>query len=273
MQMINDIEKEIDKDTYINKKRRTATISEEKQLLQEANFRCALCGKRIQNSKNNTKKNTKLYEIAHIYPCKPTAEQYITLKGLQRLGDDNQTYNNMIILCKDCHSNFDNHTTKEEYEKLVSIKLEFMNNQNLEDSMDNLYIEKEIIKIINKIKNISSDNILELKYFPVEIKNKIDDSNYLLKKRVIYNVEQYYPLIKKHFESIDGMNNFSAECLYSEIRAAYFKAKATYEEKEQIYNELKKWIRVKSNSKDETAIDVLVSFFVQNCEVFDEITK
>ena len=48
-----------------------------------------------------------------------TLEQYLELKGLERLGDNSESFDNKIALCKDCHSTKDYHTTKEDYLKLI----------------------------------------------------------------------------------------------------------------------------------------------------------
>ncbi|RGI01125.1 hypothetical protein DXD88_11235 [Coprobacillus sp. TM10-10] len=57
--------------------------------------------------------------MAHIYPNSPTVEQYLELKGLERLGDNSESFDNKIALCKDCHSTQDYHTTNEDYLKLI----------------------------------------------------------------------------------------------------------------------------------------------------------
>lgn len=75
------------------------------------------------------KRSVKLFEIAHIYPNSPTVEQYLELKGLERLGDNSGSFDNKIALCKDCHSTKDYHTTKEDYLKFLycKMKLELRN--------------------------------------------------------------------------------------------------------------------------------------------------
>lgn len=62
--------------------------------LQEVGGRCPLCGKLLIDRRQ--KKKVKLFEIAHIYPNRPTEEQYRTLQGLPRLGDNSESYDNKI---------------------------------------------------------------------------------------------------------------------------------------------------------------------------------
>lgn len=102
------------------KKRANVTDADIRLHLKEVNFHCPICGKDLQS--RNQKKRVKLFEIAHIYPNSPTIEQYMELKGLERLGDNSESFDNKIALCKDCHSMQDFHTTKEDYLVLLNKK-------------------------------------------------------------------------------------------------------------------------------------------------------
>jgi 5-methylcytosine-specific restriction endonuclease McrA len=96
-------------------KRKRPSYNFETRLLVEANSLCPLCGKYLHEEKNN--KTLKLYEIAHIYPHSPTPEQLIALKDITK-PKEVEAFENMIALCKDCHSKQDFHTTTEEYIRL-----------------------------------------------------------------------------------------------------------------------------------------------------------
>ena len=61
------------------------------------------------------------------------------LKGLERLGDNSESFDNKIALCKDCHSTKDYHTTKEDYLKLI--KNPNLSKKILKDTM-NLKVKK-----------------------------------------------------------------------------------------------------------------------------------
>nr|WP_139258448.1 ABC-three component system protein [Fibrobacter sp. UWH5] len=57
------------------------------------------------------------------------------------------------------------------------------------------------------------------------------------------------------------------------VRAAYKKIANLNQKKSEVLSELKKWILSKTGSDDEVACEIFISYFVQNCEVFDEITE
>ena len=99
--------------------RKDPTDAEVRLYLKEVDFHCPLCGKPLQ-SKTQKKQGLKKCEIAHIYPNSPTYTQYIELDGLERLGENSESLENKIALCKDCHDEQDYHTTKEDYLKLLN---------------------------------------------------------------------------------------------------------------------------------------------------------
>lgn len=110
----------IEDDSYLIA-RKDPSEAELRLFLREVNFHCPLCGKELQNRRQK-KQRQKLFEIAHIYPNRPTLEQYSVLSGMERLGNNSETFENKIALCKNCHSTQDFHTTVEEYQRLLDIK-------------------------------------------------------------------------------------------------------------------------------------------------------
>ena len=114
--------------------------------LQEVGARCPLCGKLLIDRRQ--KKKVKLFEIAHIYPNRPTEEQYRTLQGLPRLGDNSESYDNKIALCRDCHKTQDHHTTVEDYIQLLNIKKKCLRNTALNEATATLGLEDQICEVL-----------------------------------------------------------------------------------------------------------------------------
>lgn len=127
------IAKAIAADPYL-KKRKAPTEAEQQLYLKEVSFSCPLCGKILRHKKQG--KANKLYEIAHIFPNSPTEEQYELLSKLPRLGDNSESFENKIALCKDCHNQQDYHTTVEDYLALYDATTKHFSS--IEDFMDTL---------------------------------------------------------------------------------------------------------------------------------------
>ena len=200
------------------KERASVTDSDIRLYLREVNFHCPLCGKDLQR-KSQKKRSVKLFEIAHIYPNSPTVEQYLELKGLERLGDNSESFDNKIALCKDCHSTQDYHTTKEDYLKLLNKKKEYLEICALSELTSSLGLEESIEKVIDLIVNIEDSEIRQLKYNVVSIDKKFTTGERLLEAKVRGYVVEYYILIREKFK--EHANVFNFDRLSRKIRGCF----------------------------------------------------
>lgn len=252
--------------------RKSSTEAELRLYLRETNFCCPLCGKELQSRKQK-KGSQKMFEIAHIFPNSPTEEQIKVLGSLERLGTNCEAFENKIALCKDCHSTQDFHTTEKEYIHLLNKKKKFLNETALRDATDNLGLEKEISEIIEKICNLDNDLDAEIKYSAIPISNKFEKNEFLLKNKVQNNVNTYYTFISELFSNMEGSNGFKFEVLSLQIRSCFLKMEAINNDKTLIFQKMTEWIKNKTLSNSTEASEIVISFFIQNCEVFNEITK
>ena len=259
-----------EKDSYLID-RKPISEPEIRLHLKEVDFHCPLCGKVLQS--HNQKKFNKKFEIAHIYPNRPKFEQYINLNHLERLGENSESFENKIALCKDCHSEYDHHTTKDEYLKLVEKKKQLNNLIDMSEILDTIDIDRSIKTVINKLKQIEveEDDNIELNYNPVEIDNKIKDYS-IFRKKIKNNVLTYFPLVRDIFKEVVGDDN-DYEIISIEIKKAYIKIKKMSEKQELIFSKMVEWLKNKTQELTNDVCEIIISYFVQNCEVFDEITK
>lgn len=258
-------------DSYLVE-RRQPTKAEEQLFLKEVDFACPLCGSDLRNTKQQKANN--LYQIAHIYPNSPTKEQYTTLRDVERLGKNCEDFANKIALCMKCHSTQDYHTQKTDYEKLLNIKKDRLVKTRLLEATFETNLEGEIASVIERIIKIDDENIeTNLNDLPVDIKNKFYPHEKMLKNKVSVNVTQYYPYVRDLFKSIDGKNDFSFSSLCLRIKSCYEKMKPITSNKEDIFDTMTDMIMKKTGSTSKVACEIVISFFIQNCEVFDEITQ
>ena len=61
--------------------------------------------------------------------------------------------------------------------------------------------------------------------------------------------------------------------LSEQIRGAFLKMESISKDKSLIFSKIVEWIKNKTQSNSVEACEAIVSFFVQNCEVFYEITE
>ena len=160
------IAKAIADDPYL-KERKAPTDAEQQLYLKEVSFRCPLCGEILRHRKQG--KPNKLYEIAHIFPNRPTEEQYEQLSKLERFGDNSEAFENKIALCKNCHAQQDYHTTKEDYLKLLEIKRHLLQLTDLHESTLTMGLELQLADVVKKVCTLREEEMAALNYSPVRL--------------------------------------------------------------------------------------------------------
>lgn len=264
------IAKAIAADPYL-KERKAPTAVEQQLYMKEVSFVCPLCGKILRHRRQG--KANKLYEIAHIFPNSPTEEQYERLSALPRLGSDSESFENKIALCKDCHDQQDYHTTVEDYLKLLKKKQHFLQLTDLHEATLTMGLEPQIADVVKKVCSLREDEMTTLNYAPVRLTKKFSADEFLLKNRVSMNVTSYYPYIRDCFKEQEGVNGFRLDALSLQIKSCFIKMDGLSDNKSDIFDQLVNWVMAKTSSTSREACEAVVSFFVQNCEVFHEITE
>ena len=128
---------------------------------------------------------------------------------------------------------------------------------------------------MNQLTAITDQEIEEsiLKYKGIKIANKIEDNYCILRRKVEFNACIYYGFIKENMKNLSVQKGLKFELLASEVKTAYLKAKGNTDDKVIIFNSLVEWMKSKVTRTSKEACEVMISFFIQNCEVFDEISE
>ena len=177
---------------------------------------------------------------------------------------------NKIALCMNCsleHRVFGSEFAQE----LSDIKKESLKHINFQETMDNVSLEFEIRDVIFELVNISS-NIEqgEFKLDMMRLDEKISPENIFLLNNLKDDVLKYYRFIEDLLSRVGIYEDVSLD-----IRKAYNKIQKIYLDQNDVVYYLSDWIFNKTNLSKPAhrrACDIIVAFFVQNCEVFDAIT-
>lgn len=92
-------------------------------------------------------------------------------------------------------------------------------------------------------------------------------------RKVKYNVCTYFNFIKECMKSFSEEKNINFELIAFEVKTAYLKAVQRTENKVMIFNGLVDWLNNKVPEATKEGCEIVISFFIQNCEVFDEISE
>lgn len=135
-------------------------------------------------------------------------------------------------------------------------------------------LEDNIHTVIETLSNLSSDpDAIRLSYEALRIDEKFEDDNYILKTQIKFHVLTYY----KYIESLFKESEANFDMIAMEIKKCSQQLERSGLSQESVIRELSMWIRqqTKLSADEQFACDIVVSFFIQNCEVFykDENSK
>ncbi len=252
-------------------KRESYTGNENSILYAETGGCCPLCSQPIIFQKKGSKKPTKCYEIAHIYPLNPTQAQVTALIGHPAPPEIN-ALENLIALCPTCHTKYDKDFKVEELEKLGKIKDRYLSDAQAKLTASQHIIQEEVFEILDAISSYEFDetalSIAKFDISTVDKKLKTGMSP-LQKNEIKVNAISYYVRIRDHIHALEREDQASIRILLNQINSYYLAmSKQNPDNKDLVFNYVAQWISDKSQ-KPILPAKVLASFFVQNCEVFD----
>lgn len=134
-------------------------------------------------------------------------------------------------------------------------------------------MELEIANVVRRICCLREDELAQLNYTPVKLSKKFSVNELLLKNRIAMYVTSYYPYIRDLFREMEGINGFRLDTLSLQIKCCFTKMETISNDKNAIFDQIVEWINTKTLTTSKAACEAVVSFFVQNCEVFHEITE
>lgn len=166
--------------------------------------------------------------------------------------------------------------TIEEYDRLREIKDRLNSKYALRIDVNDAALEEEIQSVLFRLAGITDET--ELKELPLDalrLNQKILPENRLLRNDEMTRVLRYYNFINDIFSAMDRDGTGDFELMASEIATAFRKLNSGNLSQDEIVNQLAEWIRNKAgvDGRYLRACHIVVAYFIQNCEVLDEISK
>ena len=250
----------------------TPVSDEDIPLLAEADYECPLCHRPLIEYVKN--KPVKKYEIVSIYPddISGCVSEFSSIAKPKRI----DAPRNKIALCRDHAEEYSLEPTAEDYTKLKDIKDRTAAAYALRVDINDIALEDDIQSVLYGLAGITDNTKLEeLPLNALRLDQKILPENYLLKNDEMTRVLRYYNYINDKFSAMDRDGTGDFERIASEVKLAYQKLDNGQLSQDEIVNELAEWIKNKSGvgSKNMRACHIVVAYFIQNCEVFHEISE
>ena len=224
-------------------------------LLNEVNHSCPFpgCGHSLTKSKNG--KTLDVYEVSLIDKTK--APEII----------------NLLALCPNCYGTYILDDNKKIIKELFQVKKLLNGNNHSKSLVDEMYFEKGIVGVLQKVKNLKQKDLEEASMDPKEIKQKLNqDADAALYMQVNAMVSTYFIRIREIMTNLDKRGDIDYEDIQDQMKAIYKKLKKAKKSNMEIFNTIADKIH-RVSLQEITYCQIVTSYFIQSCEVFDAITE
>ena len=226
-----------------------------KYLLQECDSHCIMngCSKPLILSNGNSISN--VYEVSLVDKIKKP------------------TVDNLIALCPQCFATYQMDNDKSLVKLLKARKKSLSNHMESVNLLSSSELEKGLTDVITSITKLKQKDLVTSTLDPKEIKDKIDPNKDLhLYLMVTQQVTTYYVKLQEILKNLDKRKVIDYEDLQLQMRSIYKKLKKANKSDMEIFDEITNKIH-KSTMQTPLYCQIVVSYFIQKCEVFDAITK
>ncbi len=198
------------------------------------------------------------------------------------------TFENIIALCPACNTRYLAEQKSGDSQKsmhfLQDKKLELMEEQQAYTVLSQYSIEQGVDRLLRKIASelieLSSADLeaMKLNYDPVKVRQKIPDDTLeqkMLLRKVLQNVREYFNLVDLTLKNLNKEQVIRQNMFSRQIKTIFMDLDETTIDGEPlpqtlIFNKLVNWLHEKTD-EDIDICAIVISFFVQSCEVFNAI--
>ena len=174
-----------------------------------------------------------------------------------------------FIVCGDCESVILAASDDERaslFEEMKSLRDAAM----VRDDMARNEIEREIEEILREVSVLEESDDTQLKKSAAPVENKILDPG--LKKDILNDVRPLYEGVNDILDRLAGESSINVDVFARRVHRMFEDAEGRMEQ-EELFNMLVDTLYNKTGHKYKRACRIIISYFVQRCEVFNEITK
>lgn len=247
----------------------------ERQILyNQAHGLCPKCQRPLQYGRGVDERE--IFQAAHIYSLNPHVNEIRELEKEERISDDVNALENFIPLCPNCHWEFDHPKTAAKYREILDLRKKMLDEASNRGKYHKYEIEDEIRDIVRSlVAGAEPENLLELNYNALHVREKLPGKfDHALLFQIESNVKSFYRYVAKELECAENANPGTSELVASQMKTAYLDfAKDSYF-CESVFEALTDWIAKKTGGgHSKAAAGIVVSYFIQECEVFSRVTK
>lgn len=132
--------------------------------------------------------------------------------------------------------------------------------------------KKFIKELIDKISNIKPDEITNLRISSSSIKNKFKKNENSLKNNITPSIMMYFKYVDRLLAEKEKNSGINSDNIRIAVRNKFIELDKKKLSKSDIYKKMIAWL-ARLLDGDENSCQILLSYFVQSCEVFNVINK
>lgn len=155
---------------------------------------------------------------------------------------------------------------------MADIKRHLMLEANAIEALADSKIEEGVNRVLRKISTTPFTELIPLNYDPVEVKRKIKRDNVPLFIKIQSSVNIYYLYVENLFQQLSKEGQLRFEPFSMQVKLNYWNLRDQGLSQSDIYYKLVDWLAKNTNESKEPC-EVIISYFVQKCEVFDVIAE
>ena len=230
-------------------------------LLIEANCRCPLDRKPLLMIVKN--KQLKKYRVVDIKQERASGTSLAMSHGLE----------GKVALCEDCADEYEIDPDDETYHQLIELKEEMVKGVRLNDLLRTLQLEDGLREVVQRITEFRDpDGLEDFDYKLLTLDEKIQPGNFPLRDRVEKSALTYYNFIKGLLHGNERITGSSSDLIASQIHVCYENLKKETDDQDEIFESIVSWVMDSLGlaKKLRYPCEVVVSYYVQSCEVFHE---
>ena len=232
--------------------------------LTEVGYECPITHKElIQEVRGMTRRR---YKITQIFPADLDDDTAAAFDNVYPKPIDFNDPDNLIALYDEEVSDYLFDPTIDEYKKLYELKRDLVRAHRARMNVNEEKLEHDIRTILEAIMDLEDAPATEpLSFDALNVADKIK-APFVLKKTVTDYAVNYYNYIEYVFSNSD----VDFDLIASQIKTSSMMLENSGLSQREVVKELSDWIREKAGLGSDSALasEVVVSFFVQNCEVF-----
>lgn len=220
-------------------------------------------------------KLVRVFDVAHIYPLNATDHEKLILNDEEILSVDIDCEENFIALCKECHKIYDTKKTVEEYRQLVEIKKVINKIKVLSQTWDKQTLHKDIAIVARDIEALSEVDIKNtvLSFAALKLSEKKDDSLGIMNEmKIAQYILSFFTPIRESLKKLELEEKAKSLFICTQVKSYYTLLLMQGFDQSQIFEKMCEWFMTNTGVKERSKSEVLVSYFIQNCEIFSNDT-